>query len=177
MRNPAAGSHYKGMRNITSVLLLAMASIGWQSPAVAAERIASKAAPGPGPSGAATDPVLPAQARARPPVAAEKTTRTDAAHARQAGDAEVERAIRARFAKSKIGRENFQVKVQGGVATIEGTTDVIQRKGTATRLAKLAGARAVDNRIEVSEAARRKAVAGFRGDKPAAGAPRKAQVQ
>jgi hypothetical protein len=70
---------------------------------------------------------------------------------------ELERQIRARFNKSKISVENFQVRVQGGVATIEGRTSVVQRKGTATRLARLAGARAVDNRIEVSEAAKRKA--------------------
>lgn len=72
-------------------------------------------------------------------------------------DVELERQIRARFNKSKISVENFQVRVQGGVATIEGRTSVVQRKGTATRLARLAGARAVDNRIEVSEAAKRKA--------------------
>jgi hypothetical protein len=53
------------------------------------------------------------------------------------------------------------VRVQGGVATLEGRTDVLQHKGTATRLAKAAGARRVVNRIEVSDAARRKASANL----------------
>ncbi len=72
-------------------------------------------------------------------------------------DAELERAIRERFARSKISVNRFTVRVQGGVATIEGRTDVVQHKGVATRLAKAAGARRVVNRIEVSEQARQKA--------------------
>jgi osmotically-inducible protein OsmY len=72
-------------------------------------------------------------------------------------DAQIEADIRARFAKSKINADKFQVRVQGGVATLEGRTDVIQHKGTATRLAKNAGAAAVNNRIQISDAARQKA--------------------
>ena len=72
-------------------------------------------------------------------------------------DAEIEKDIRARLAKSKISRDKFQVHVQGGVATLEGTTDVIQHKGVATRFAKSAGASAVANKIQISEAAREKA--------------------
>jgi osmotically-inducible protein OsmY len=72
-------------------------------------------------------------------------------------DTQIEKDIRARFAKSKIAAEKFQVHVQGGIATIEGKTDVIQHKGVATRLAKSGGAVAVVNRIEISEAARQKA--------------------
>jgi hypothetical protein len=72
-------------------------------------------------------------------------------------DAEIERDIRARFARSKISADGFQVRVAGGVATLEGSTDVIQRKGVATRLAKLGGAARVVNRIQVSEAARARA--------------------
>src|ERR1017187_147818 len=64
-----------------------------------------------------------------------------------APDAEVEKAIRARFAASKISTHKFQVHVQGGVATIEGQTDVLQHKGVATRLAKSAGAIKVVNQI------------------------------
>ena len=63
-----------------------------------------------------------------------------------AGDEQVEAAIRARFARSKIGRNNFTVRVSGGVATLEGETDVVQHKGTATRLAKGSGAARVVNR-------------------------------
>ena len=72
-------------------------------------------------------------------------------------DAAIERDIRARFAKSKINEDKFQVHVQGGIATIEGKTGVIQHKGVATRLAKSAGAAAVANHIEISDAAREKA--------------------
>jgi osmotically-inducible protein OsmY len=74
-------------------------------------------------------------------------------------DAQVERAIRAKFAKSKINAEHFTVSVQNGVATIEGKTNVIQHKGVATRLAKTGGAVTVENHIQVSEAARAKAAA------------------
>jgi hypothetical protein len=76
-------------------------------------------------------------------------------------DAVLEKAIAARFAKSKISVDHFEVHVQGGIATIEGRTDVIQRKGTATRLARTAGARDVVNRIQLSEDARRKASANL----------------
>jgi hypothetical protein len=76
-------------------------------------------------------------------------------------DAAVEAAIRAKFAKSKIGADKFTVRVQGGVATLEGQTDIAQHKGVATRLARTGGAVAVDNRIRISEAARAKAAANL----------------
>ena len=72
-------------------------------------------------------------------------------------DAELERTIRARFAKSKIAVNNFEVYVLSGVARIEGRTDVLQHKGVATRLARSAGAAGVVNRIEVSQAAKNRA--------------------
>ena len=72
-------------------------------------------------------------------------------------DAQLEAAIRARFARSKIDADHFKVHVQGGVATIEGRTNVIQHKGVATRMARTAGAVAVTNRIEISDEARAKA--------------------
>jgi hypothetical protein len=68
-------------------------------------------------------------------------------------DADIERAIRARFAKSKISANRFEVRVQKGVATIEGRTAVLQHKGTATRLAKAAGAKSVRNKIQVADEA------------------------
>jgi BON domain len=74
-------------------------------------------------------------------------------------DALIERTIRAKFGKSKINVEHFTVSVQNGVATIEGKTNVIQHKGVATRLAKTGGATAVQNHIQISEAAREKAAA------------------
>ncbi len=79
--------------------------------------------------------------------------------ARARADADIEGDIRRRFARSKIHADQFTVKVSNGVAVIEGTTKVIQRKGVATRLARLGGARAVDNRIQIDEAARAAAAA------------------
>jgi hypothetical protein len=72
-----------------------------------------------------------------------------------ASDGTIEAAIRAKFAKSKINEEHFKVTVKSGIALLEGRTSVPQRKGVATRLAKTGGARAVVNKIEISEAARR----------------------
>jgi len=72
-------------------------------------------------------------------------------------DAQLEALIRAKFAKSKIHEDKFTVRVQGGVAHIDGKTDVLQHKGVATRMAKTAGAAMVDNRIQVSQAAKDKA--------------------
>ncbi|MGA2435346.1 MAG: BON domain-containing protein [Bryobacteraceae bacterium] len=79
----------------------------------------------------------------------------------QKSDAHIEAAIRARLAQSKISSDHFQVHVQGGVATIEGSTGVLQHKGTATRLAKSAGAVAVVNRVQISDAARQRAAANL----------------
>jgi hypothetical protein len=100
---------------------------------------------------AATKTVVPAKA----PAASAKP----AAVPKQATlpDAQLEKDIRARFAASKISTHHFQVHVQGGVATIEGQTDVLQHKGTATRLAKSAGAIKVVNHVAVSQAAKDKA--------------------
>jgi hypothetical protein len=71
-------------------------------------------------------------------------------------DAQLEALIRARFAKSKSANK-FTVRVQGGVANIDGKTDVVQHKGAATHMAKSAGAVAVNNRVEISDAAKQKA--------------------
>jgi len=73
----------------------------------------------------------------------------------------LEAAIRAKFAKSKINEDKFQVHVQGGVATIEGRTEVIQHKGVATRMAKSAGAVAVNNKVQASAAAKAKAASNL----------------
>jgi osmotically-inducible protein OsmY len=100
-----------------------------------------------------------AWAQARPAAArsASAATATRSAAPRRS-DPELENAIRARLARSKkISANHFSVKVQGGVATLEGKTDVIQHKGAATRMAKAAGAVAVVNHIQVSQAARDRA--------------------
>jgi hypothetical protein len=72
-------------------------------------------------------------------------------------DKVIEAAIRAKLAKSKIGKDGLKVRVQGGVATWEGSTDVLQHKGAATRMAKTAGAKAVVNNIKINDAAKQKA--------------------
>jgi hypothetical protein len=83
-------------------------------------------------------------------------TPVQAANGRQS-DAVIEANIRARFAKSKINADKFTVHVQGGIATIEGRTDVMQHKGVATRMAKSGGALAVNNHVQISDAAKQKA--------------------
>ena len=89
-------------------------------------------------------------ARKSPPAAAAKSQP-------KLTDAQLEAAIRAKFAKSKIHEDKFTVRVQGGVAHIDGKTDVIQHKGVATRMARTAGAVMVDNRILVSQEAKDRA--------------------
>src|SRR5215472_9020251 len=76
-------------------------------------------------------------------------------------DSDLEKAITEKFAASKISSDKFKAHVQGGVATLEGYTEVVQHKGTATRLAKTAGALAVVNNIEISQAAKDKAQANL----------------
>ena len=95
-------------------------------------------------------------------------------------DAQIEAAIRTKLAKSKkISLDKFQVHVQGGIATLEGKTDVVQHKGSATRMAKSAGALAVNNKIQVSEAAKEKSAGNLEQGRRRAqikrGDPRSAQ--
>ena len=68
-------------------------------------------------------------------------------------DKDIENAIRAKLARSKIGKDGFTIRVQGGVAYWEGRTGVAQHKGSATRMAKTAGAKRVVNNIAVSSVA------------------------
>ena len=98
---------------------------------------------------------LGAQSKAPPskPVAGQGTT------AQQ--DKEIEAFIRAKLAKSKIGKDGFTVRVQGGVAFWEGSTSVVQHKGAATRMAKTAGAKQVVNHIKVSDAGKEAASANL----------------
>src|SRR5258708_38955957 len=72
-------------------------------------------------------------------------------------DRAMEARIRAKLAKSKIGKDGFTVRVQGGVAYWEGSTAVGQHKGSATRMAKTAGARRVVNNIKMSDSAKQNA--------------------
>ena len=72
-------------------------------------------------------------------------------------DKAIEAAIRAKLAKSKIGKDGLTARVQGGVAFWEGSTSVVQHKGAATRMAKSAGAKRVVNNIKISDDAKAKA--------------------
>lgn len=105
--------------------------------------------------------VLPGITLAAP---ATKTTAHAAAsaHAAVVPDAQIESSIRAKLAKAKIGKEGFRFKVSHGVVTWEGTTGVVQHKGSATRMAKSAGATQVINNIQVTDAGKAKAAAGLK---------------
>ena len=76
-------------------------------------------------------------------------------------DKQTEAVIRTKLAKSKIGKDGFTVRVQGGVAYWEGSTNVVQHKGAATRMAKTAGVNKVVNNIKVSDAAKEQASANL----------------
>ena len=92
-------------------------------------------------------------------------------------DAAIERNIRAKLAKSKMSAtEHFTVTVHNGVAILEGKTNVIQHKGVATRLAKSGGAIAVQNQIQVSDAAKAKAAAKLARYRTPEGGPVRAAV-
>ncbi len=101
-----------------------------------------------------------------------------AAQQRLLPDAQIERNIKAKLAKSKMsGTEHFTVSVHNGVAIFEGKTNVIQHKGVATRIAKTSGAVAVQNNIQVSDAAKAKAAARLAKYRAgAAGGPVRATV-
>ena len=102
---------------------------------------------------------------AKPAPAAKKTAapvRTHGSANRTAlSDAQIEKDIRERFAASKIATDKFEVHVQGGRATITGNTNVLQHKGTATRMARSAGATDVVNKVEPTEEARERAAANL----------------
>lgn len=91
------------------------------------------------------------------------TTRTTTVrNAPTPSDAQIEATIRTKLAKSKIGKDGFRFKVLRGVVTWEGTTNVVQHKGSATRMARTAGAVQVVNNIQVSDAAKAKAGANLK---------------
>lgn len=92
------------------------------------------------------------------------------AGARQS-DAEIEATIKTKLAKSKIGKDGFQVHVKNGIATWQGTTQVVQHKGAATRMAKTAGAIQVVNNIKISDEAKQKSGGNLNGG------PRRVEVK
>ena len=81
---------------------------------------------------------------------------TAAAHG-TLSDSQIQQTIQTKLAKSKIGKDGFRFRVAHGVVTWEGSTNVVQHKGAATRMARAAGATQVVNNIQVSAAAKAKA--------------------
>jgi hypothetical protein len=61
----------------------------------------------------------------------------------------------------KSVKDGFSIRVQGGIAYWSGSTNVVQHKGSAIRMAKSAGAKAVENHITVSDAAKQSAAANL----------------
>src|ERR1700761_2673869 len=86
------------------------------------------------------------------PADARSTSRTSTQRTVTPTDAQIESAIRTKLAKSKIGKDGFRFHVQRGVVTWEGATNVMQHKGSATRMAHSAGAIKVVNNIQVNGA-------------------------
>ncbi len=99
---------------------------------------------------------LPTGATASP--ATPSTTTPAKPAAGTVSDAQLEATIRAKLAKSKVGKDGFKFHVQHGVVTWEGQTNVPQHKGAATRMARTAGALQVVNNIQVSDEAKAKSL-------------------
>ncbi len=124
---------------------------------------------------------VPGQTKTPPPKPTSKspTSKGPAPGVTSEQDKQIEGAIRGKLAKSKIGKDGFTVRVQGGTAYWEGTTSVVQHKGSATRMAKAAGAHAVVNNIKVTDGAKQKAAQnleqGRRRAQVTRGEPRKDQ--
>lgn len=78
------------------------------------------------------------------------STPTRPAQTMHVDDMQLESTIRAKLAKSKIGKDGFRFKVARGVVTWEGSTIIPQHKGAATRMARTAGAVQVINNIQVA---------------------------
>jgi hypothetical protein len=83
-------------------------------------------------------------------------------HLATPSDSQIDATIRAKLAKSKIGKDGFKFRVQRGVVTWEGTTNVMQHKGSATRMARTAGAAQIINNIQVSASAKAKAASNLK---------------
>jgi hypothetical protein len=95
------------------------------------------------------------------PAASSSRTTAQQRHATPS-DAQIEATIRTKLAKSKIGKDGFRFHVQRGVVTWEGSTSVMQHKGSATRMARAAGAVQVINNIEVDDSAKSKATGNLK---------------
>ena len=94
--------------------------------------------------------------------ASSSANKTPAVHTATPSDSQIDATIHTKLAKSKIGKDGFTYHVQKGVVTWEGTTNVMQHKGSATRMAHAAGASQVVNHIQISAAAKAKAVGNLK---------------
>jgi hypothetical protein len=74
-------------------------------------------------------------------------------------DTQIEAQLHDKLAKSVIGKDGFTAKIKDGVVYWEGSTDIAQHKGAATRMAKSSGARRVVNNIKVKKTASTKPAA------------------
>jgi hypothetical protein len=102
-------------------------------------------------------------ATAGAPVFATTPSRTvKSQHLPSPSDAQIEATIRTKLAKSKIGKDGFTFRVQRGVVTWQGSTTVMQHKGSATRMARTAGAAQVINNIQVSATAKANATSNLK---------------
>lgn len=88
------------------------------------------------------------------PANSASSSRTTTSRTGTPSDTQIEATIRTKLAKSKIGKDGFKFHVQRGVVTWEGNTNVMQHKGSATRMARTAGAAQVVNNIHVNGAAK-----------------------
>jgi hypothetical protein len=93
---------------------------------------------------------------------ASNSARTPSIQHTNPSDSQIEATIRTKLAKSKIGKDGFRFRVQRGVVTWEGSTSVIQHKGSATRMARAAGAVQVINNIQITGDARTKAISNLK---------------
>lgn len=98
----------------------------------------------------------------RTSVAATRSAAAGTTHAVAHTDSQIDATIRMKLAKSKIGKDGFHFHVQHGVVTWEGSTNVVQHKGSATRMAKAAGATQVINNIQISDSAKAKAASNLK---------------
>src|SRR5690348_10872301 len=102
-------------------------------------------------------------ATAGAPVFATTPSRTvKSQHVPTPSDAQIEATIRTKLAKSKIGKDGFTFRVQRGVVTWEGSTTVMQHKGSPTRMAPSGGAAQVVNDIQASATARATATSNLK---------------
>jgi len=94
--------------------------------------------------------------------AASTSHRAAQSHTGTASDSEIQQALEKKLAKSKVGKDGFRFHVSHGVVTWEGSTNVMQHKGAATRMARSSGAVQVVNNIRVSAAGKANGTKGLR---------------